>query len=92
MTLVAATAAAENLSDEAVLQYASRNYDKGEMMDKHVVLGVHRGTPVVVEFPCSDVCPNYTVRVIHYDLATKQSCSEAGGVWKPFGFPKGLER
>jgi hypothetical protein len=38
--------------------------------------------PVVAEFPCSDVCPQYTVRIIHYRLPPEASCASVGGVEK----------
>jgi hypothetical protein len=80
----------DQLSDAAVLQYASKPYDKRAMMHKHEVVGDHNGVLLIADFPCSDVCPDYTVRVIHYDVVTKDDCGRADGVWKPFRVPEGI--
>ena len=50
------------------------------MMGKRITLGRHHGVPVVVEFPCSDICPQYTTQIIHYDIAPGAACEAAGGV------------
>lgn len=86
----AAYAADKNrpLSEEALLAYASAPYDR---VDKHVVsLGQLNGTPVIAEFICSDLCPDYTVRVIRYDLKNDQTCSGVGGVEKALRIPVGI--
>jgi hypothetical protein len=57
------------ISDAWLLEYASRSYDKSDMMNKRVALGLNHGVDVIVTFPRSDICPQYTVRVIRYDLA-----------------------
>jgi hypothetical protein len=42
---------------------------------------------VIAEYPCGDLCPAYTTRIIHYDLSTGPECAEHGGVvderWVP---------
>jgi 5,10-methylene-tetrahydrofolate dehydrogenase/methenyl tetrahydrofolate cyclohydrolase len=48
------------------------------------------GTPVIAEFICSDVCPDYTVRVIRYELKKDQTCSRVGGVEKALRIPVGI--
>jgi len=68
-----------DISDAALLQYSSESFDKEEMMDKHVVLGRNHGIIVVADFPCSDICPMGTARVIHYEVPLSR-CSEIGGV------------
>jgi hypothetical protein len=78
--------------DRRLLDYASRSYDKREMMNTKVSLGVHNGAPVIAEFPCSDICPDYTVRIIHYSLAEGQSCSQVSGVEKSVLVPAGVGR
>ena len=60
------------LSEEALLAYASASFDR---VDKAIVsLGELRGTPIIEEFICSVVCPDYTVRVIRYELKKDQTC------------------
>lgn len=73
-------AAPRSLSDADLVAYAAQPFDKAAMMFKQVTLGLHHGVPVVAEFPCSDVCPAYTTRIIHYALAPGPACAAAGGV------------
>ena len=69
--------------DAAALQaWASKPWDKAALMNTTVELGRYRNVPVVAEFPCSDVCPQYTVRIIHYQLPPEASCASVGGVEK----------
>jgi hypothetical protein len=81
MAAPAAVAAdVRNLSDADLVAYASKPFDKAAMMEQTVTLGRHHGVPVVAEFPCSDVCPAYTIRIIHYDVPPGPPCDEVGGV------------
>jgi hypothetical protein len=68
------------LDDAALAAYAARPFDKHAMMGQAIELGRNHGLPVVAEFPCSDVCPQYTVRIIHYRLPAGADCAGAGGV------------
>ena len=51
------------LEDAALAAYAAKSFDKQAMMGQTVELGRNHGMPVVAWFPCSDVCPQYTVRI-----------------------------
>ncbi|MFC5437357.1 hypothetical protein ACFPME_12370 [Rhodanobacter umsongensis] len=78
-----APASAPAQMDAAALRaYAAKPWDKVALMNTTVELGRYRDVPVVAEFPCSDVCPNYTVRIIHYRLPAGASCASVGGVEK----------
>jgi hypothetical protein len=69
--------------DAAALQaWARQPWDKAALMNTTVELGRYRNVPVVAEFPCSDVCPQYTVRIIHYRLPPDASCASVDGVEK----------
>jgi hypothetical protein len=70
------------LDDAALAAYAAQPFDKRAMMGQTVELGRNHGLPVVAEFPCSDVCPQYTVRIIHYRLPPGADCADAGGIQK----------
>lgn len=78
---------ADSISESALLSYASTSYDKYRIEKQPVVLGLLDGTPIVADFICSDLCPNYTVRVIHFDLNKDQRCSSVGGVEKVIRIP-----
>ena len=43
------------------------------------MLGVHKGSPVIVDVRCGDVCPQYTVRIIHYVADSGPDCTRLGG-------------
>jgi hypothetical protein len=86
----AVCAAPRVLTDADLVAYAAASYDHRAMMGKHIILGLHRGVAVVAEFPCSDVCPDYTTRIIHYDLAPGAACEAAGGVTQSRGVPMGI--
>ena len=55
-----------------------------------VSLGSHNGSRLVADFFCSDLCPTYTVRVIHYDLPDRKTCHEVGGVERAVAVPVGI--
>lgn len=75
------------LDDASLKAYAAKPFDKHALMGQTVELGRNHGLPVVAEFPCSDVCPQYTVRIIHYRLPAGADCAAAGGVEKSVGVP-----
>ncbi len=85
----------QELSDDDLLKYAKSLYDKKEMMFKDFILGYHNGVPVRVSFPCSDVCPEGTIRIIRYDVNLSQ-CISVGGeikaIYVPFGISSKIEK
>lgn len=87
-TAAAGGAAARRLTDAEVLDYASARFDKRAMMFKRVVLGRHRGLPVVAIHPCGDVCPTYTRRIVHYDVPLAD-CERRGGIVSERIVPRG---
>jgi hypothetical protein len=84
---LAASALPDTLSDDALVAYASQPYDKAEKYHHRDVLGVHHGTEVVADFPCSDLCPNYTVRIIHYAVEPGPDCDRIGGATRAMKVP-----
>ncbi len=76
-----ATAPAQ-MDATALHAYAGKPWDKATLMNTTVELGRYQNVPVVAEFPCSDVCPQYTVRIIHYRLPPDVSCASVSGVEK----------
>ncbi len=57
------------LSDAYVIAAASGPYDKAAPAARHRRLGSHHGIDVIAEYPCSDLCPAYTTRIVHYGLS-----------------------
>ena len=76
----ACAAVPPQMDDAGLRAYASKPWDKATLMNSTVELGRYHDVPVVAEFPCSDVCPQYTVRIIHYRLPPDASCASVGGV------------
>jgi hypothetical protein len=74
------------ISEGELLEYASMPYDKGRFGASPAVLGALNDVAVRVDYFCSDVCPDYTVRVIHLEVAPER-CAQAGGVEKTMVIP-----
>ena len=85
-----AAGAVRQLSDADLVAYAAKPFDKRAMMFHRVTLGVHHGAPVVADFMCGDICPDYTVRIIHYDVAPGPACARIGGVLQSRMIPQGI--
>jgi hypothetical protein len=66
------------ISDDLLVDYAKSEYSRKKMMFKEFDLGKHNGIPVKVEFPCGDLCPDYTTRIIRYDVPL-DTCQDVGG-------------
>jgi hypothetical protein len=68
------------ISDARIAAIAASPFNQQAMMFHHELLGLNRGMRVVADYPCSDVCPQATVRIIHYDRPPGPGCEAAGGV------------
>ena len=77
------------ITDADVLAYASSDYDKSRHVPLDFILGTVNNLPVIVEFRCSDLCPAYTVRIIHFGWPTGTACAEIGGAERTIMVPKG---
>ncbi|MBO9714917.1 hypothetical protein [Sphingomonas sp.] len=69
----------DTVTDAQIVALAAR-YEKGKPDTYVRDFGIHHGTRVVGEYRCSDLCPRYTTRVIHYDVAPGPQCAAIGGV------------
>jgi len=94
LALAACTTHAEDpgraLTDADLVAYNARPFDKAAMMGHQLTLGVHHGTPVIVDFPCGDVCPQYTIRIIHYAVGPGPACQAIGGVTVTQDVPRSI--
>jgi hypothetical protein len=89
-TLVAGPAWARALTSWDIAAYAERPYDKARRQNTREVLGTHHGVRVIAEYPCSDVCPDYTTRIIHYAVGPGRSCALIGGRAQTRLVPRGI--
>ena len=87
LILISLTGCGPRLTDEELLHYASSSYDKDLFDQPPKVLGRLRGVDVVVEYKCSDICPNYAVRVIRFELPAGKTCAQVGGRYTHFELP-----
>ncbi len=79
-----------DLRDDDLIRFQAATYDKSLLQGTRVIIGRHHGATVVADFPCSDVCPNYTTRIVHYELEPGQSCTGIGGVERWAMVPAGV--
>ncbi|CAM4019735.1 Lipoprotein [Psychrobacter arenosus] len=75
------------MTDAQLVQLAKQTDRKPVEGEPNLVVGVHNGTKVIEEFHCSDLCPQNTVRIVHYDVASGPTCDAIGGVTKSILVP-----
>lgn len=73
-----ADAASDPLTDTDLVARASAVMSVKEAPADRI-LGTHKGTPVIVDVRCGDICPNYTVRIIHYTAEPGPACTALHG-------------
>lgn len=81
------------IDDAAVLAFLKKPFDPmagGRWPKWPRTLGMLRGVPVVISYTCSDVCPQYTVRIVRYNVPAGPDCDRVGGVSKDIVVPKGI--
>jgi hypothetical protein len=88
--LPAPASAPQPISDAAIAVYTAKPYDKRQMMGRHEVLGTRDDVRVMADYPCSDLCPQYTTRIVHYDLEPGPGCDRVRGVAQNLLVPMGI--
>ena len=81
---------AQDLTDDQIARAASAPFDKKAKMGAHDILGEVGKVKVVADYYCSDVCPQYTMRVVHFDANPRTDCGKAGGLVKTYIIPRGI--
>ena len=79
------------VDDAALIDFVRQRFDP--MSDEsrwQRTLGTHRGVPVIVSYTCSDLCPDYTKRIVRYNLPPGEACTRAGGISKDILVPMGI--
>ena len=72
----------DTLSDAALITIAKQDDRQPQSHTSSSVIGVHHGVNVIEEFHCSDLCPENTIHIVHYDIDDKAQCDRIGGVTK----------
>lgn len=70
---------AEGLSDERIILLQTENFSKSNYSGGKIELGKHNGISVIAYHPCSDLCPEHAVRIVHYDLEIDK-CTKNDGI------------
>ena len=79
------------IDDAAVLAFVKTRFDSmAEEPSRPRRLGMLRGVPVVISYTCSDVCPDYTKRIVRYNVLAGPECDRIGGISKDIIVPKGI--
>ena len=79
------------IEDGFLIDFVGQDFDPmSERTQWPRTLGLHHGVPVIVSYTCSDVCPDYTKRIVRYNLLAGEECAQAGGVSKDSVVPRGI--
>ncbi|AOH84720.1 hypothetical protein AWL63_12830 [Sphingomonas panacis] len=77
------------LNDETLRAFAESRLD-GTRLNGRNILGQYHGRLVIAEYHCSDLCPDYTVRIIHFDVDAGAKCRAIGGRNATVTIPVGI--
>ena len=75
------------ITDQQLIQLAQQPVVWDDNTKARQEIGEHHGNTVVIETQCSDLCPENTLRIIHYDVPDVESCARIGGVIKQILVP-----
>src|SRR3546814_8595516 len=68
------------LSDADVAAIAIKFDDAKSNNHGRLRLGLHNDVMVLDDHICGDICPDYTVSIVHYDAEPGAACERIGGV------------
>lgn len=86
--LLAGNLSTAPITTEELVAFGKSYVDKDKLMFKDIIIGNYNGHPVRVSYPCADICPTYTIRIIRYDLPNRE-CAAAGGEVRSIYVPCG---
>lgn len=79
------------IGDAALLDFVRRPFDPmSDPTGWRRTLGTHHGVPVIVSYVCSDLCPDYTKRIVRYNVLPGPDCERAAGISKAILVPRGI--
>lgn len=70
------------LTDADVASIATKFDDPKNNNHGRLRLGTHNGVMVLDDHLCGDICPDYTISIVHYDAEPGASCEKIGGITK----------
>jgi hypothetical protein len=93
--LAAAVAAAmsthsETLTSDQLVAKATTVFATKDGTKDATVLGTYKGAPVSVSVKCGDICPAYTVRIIHFIVPDGKNCAKLDGQTMSVIVPHGI--
>lgn len=74
------TASTSPLRDEDIVKIDKYTFNKSAMEGKKIGIGMQHGVRIVADYRCGDVCPDNTIRIIHYDVEPGPKCSAVNGL------------
>lgn len=77
---------ARELSDEELREIARRPIEESEINQVDAIVGRHHGAPVRMTVRCGDICPDYAVRIVRYEVDAA-ACPQVGGTVVRRGVP-----
>ena len=92
-TIIYVSIPTEELTDEDMSALLTKKFDLYELSGSQVALGIYKGILVIAEFPCSDVCPMNTVKIIRYNIESSECHNTEGEVEElltPISISEGL--
>jgi len=79
------------IDDAVLIDFVRRPFDPtSDETSWPRTLGRHSGVPVIVSYTCSDVCPDYTKRIVRYNLPPGEECTRVGGISRDIVVPSGI--
>ncbi len=79
------------IDDSVLVDFVRRPFDPASNQASWPrTLGTHRGVPVIVSYTCSDVCPDYTKRIVRYNVMAAEDCARVGGISRDIVVPRGI--
>jgi len=84
------TSSTSTLTDDQLVTHAQAVLANKEGPKDGTQLGVYRGASVAVLVKCGDICPAYTVRVIHFIVPDGKNCAQIGGADMSAIIPHGI--
>jgi hypothetical protein len=71
----------DSFTDNTLATYATHYFQSAREQAPmgETVIGMMNETKIVADVRCGDVCPAYTVRILHYAVDPGPACKRAGG-------------